>query len=193
MTGAPFQKRKGYLAIGGIGVFIAAGYLGMSLNLPVGQLTQPGAAVFPLMIGALLLFASLATVWEGWKTEPAEQVEFPTGADLGRLLSVVGLLLGYFVMLPWLGQLVSSTIFCILLMRGLSGLSWLRVVVYSFVIWGALYAVFVSCSRCRCPAGCCALTAGAVHGAIDGPVTASVVFSATRTCSQRSPARWPGR
>ena len=153
MTGAPFQKRKGYLAIGGIGVFIAAGYLGMSLNLPVGQLTQPGAAVFPLMIGALLLFASLATVWEGWKTEPAEQVEFPTGADLGRLLSVVGLLLGYFVMLPWLGQLVSSTLFCVLLMRTLSGLPWLRVIIYSAVISGVLYFVFISVLKVPMPRG----------------------------------------
>lgn len=153
MTGASFQKRKGYLAIGGIGAFLAAGYLGMSLQLPFGQLEQPGAAVFPLIAGALLLLGSLATLWEGWKMEKAEQVDVPAGADLARLLGLIGLLLGYFVLLPWLGQLISSMLFCAVLMRMLSALAWPRIVLYSAMITGMLYAVFIYLLKVPLPHG----------------------------------------
>ncbi|HEX7128169.1 MAG TPA: tripartite tricarboxylate transporter TctB family protein [Thermodesulfobacteriota bacterium] len=124
-------------------MLLAAAYLGMALQMPFGRLSQPGAAVFPLIVGGLLVVGSLATIWEGWKTGPAERVEFPAGADRARLLGVVGLLLGYFVALPWLGQLLSSTLFCILLMRLLSSLAWPRVALYSILITGTLYAVFI--------------------------------------------------
>lgn len=154
MTGtSSLQKRKGYLVIGGIGLFFAAGYLGMSFQLPFGQLEQPGAAVFPLIAGVLLLLGSLATMWEGWKMEQAEQVDFPAGADLKRLLSLIGLLLGYFLALPWLGQLVCSMLFCVLLMRVLSSLAWSRIVLYSTVMTGALYAVFIYLLKVPMPRG----------------------------------------
>jgi hypothetical protein len=38
------QKRKAYLVMGGMGLFFAVGYLGMSFQFPFGQLDQPGAA-----------------------------------------------------------------------------------------------------------------------------------------------------
>ena len=63
-----------------------------------------------------------------------EQVDLPAGADLRRLLSLIGLLLGYFLALPWLGQIISSMLFCALLMRVLSDLGWTRIVAYSLVI-----------------------------------------------------------
>jgi putative tricarboxylic transport membrane protein len=147
------QKRKGYLAVGGIGAFFAAGYLGLSAQLPLGEMRQPGAALFPLMAGLLLLAGSLAAIWEGWKMERAEQVEFPVGADLARLLAVVALLLGYFIALPWLGQLLSSTLFCVLLMRTLSSLSWQRLILYSVVMSGTLYVAFIYVLKVPMPRG----------------------------------------
>jgi putative tricarboxylic transport membrane protein len=155
MTGtSSLQKRKGYLIIGGVGLFFAAGYLGMSFQLPFGQREQPGAAVFPLIAGVLLLLGSLATMWEGWKMEQVDQVDFPAGADLKRLLSLIGLLLGYFVALPWLGQLICSMLFCALLMRVLSDrLAWPRIVLYSAGITGALYAVFIYLLKVPMPRG----------------------------------------
>lgn len=153
MTGAAVQKRKGYLVIGGIGVVFAAAYLGMSLQLPLGQMQEPGAAVFPLIAGVLLLLGAVATLWEGWKMQGAEQVEFPAGADLKRLLCLVGLLLAYFIALPWLGQLIGSMLFCVLLMRVLSNLAWPRIVVYSAVMTAALYGVFIHLLKVPMPRG----------------------------------------
>ena len=69
MKTTSFQKRKAYLATGGIVLFFAAGYLGMSVQLPFGKLDQPGAGVFPVMVAVLLMLASLTTMWEGWQLD----------------------------------------------------------------------------------------------------------------------------
>jgi len=150
---AAVQKRKGYLAIGGLGTFFAAGYLGLSFQLPLGQMRQPGAALFPLMAGVLLLAGSLAAIREGWKMDRTDAAQFPVGADLARLLAVVALLLGYFVLLPWLGQLASSTLFCVLLMRTLSSLSWPRLILYSVIMTGTLYVAFIYVLKVPMPRG----------------------------------------
>lgn len=73
----------------------------------------------------------------------ATRVEFPAGADRKRLLGLLGLLLGYFLALPWVGQFIGSTLFCILLMRVLSDLGWTRIVAYSLALAIALQVAFV--------------------------------------------------
>jgi putative tricarboxylic transport membrane protein len=154
MTGNSVQKRTGYLAIGGFGIFLSAAYLGMAADLPFGEVAQPGAAVFPIISGVLLLIGSLAALWEGWKMAPGERADIPAGKDRKRLLALIGLLLAYFVCLPWLGQLVVSTLFCWALMRLLSNqLSWLRSAVYSAIIGFTLYAVFVHLLKVPMPRG----------------------------------------
>ncbi len=153
MQTTSFSKRKGYLALGGLGLLFSAAYLGVSLRLPFGQMDQPGAAVFPVLSGALLMFSSLTALWEGWRLDRAEKVVLPAGADLKRLLILAGLLLGYFLLLPWLGQVVGSLLFCILLIRLLSGLGWVRVLVYSPIVSFLLYFVFVYFLKVPMPRG----------------------------------------
>ena len=153
MKTAAFQKRKGYLVIGGIGTLLAVGYLGLSLQLPFGQMDQPGAAVFPIIVGITLLLASLSTLWEGWRLDSALQVDLPTGTDRKRLLSLIGLLFVYFFALPWLGQIIASTLLCVLLIRLLSDLGWPRTIAYSLAISFMLYGVFVFLLKVPMPQG----------------------------------------
>ncbi len=153
MKNTSVSKRNAYLVIGSAGLFLSLGYLGKSFQLPFGGLHQPGAAIFPVFVGVILMLASLATIWEGWKLEKAERIDVPVGIDRRRLLSLTGLLLGFFLALPWLGQTISSTLFCILLMRVLSDLSWPRIVVYSLPITTAIYLIFVSVLKVPMPRG----------------------------------------
>ena len=153
MKTAAFQKRKGYLVMGGGGLLTAAVYLGLSFRLPFGEMDQPGAAIFPVLVGIVLVVASLTTLWEGWRMDRAEEVDLPGGADIRRLLILIGLLLGYFLALPWLGQIVSSLLFCMLLIRVLSHLGWTRIVAYSLTISISLYAVFVILLKVPMPRG----------------------------------------
>ena len=153
MTTATVPKRTGYIGAGIAGLLIAAGYLAMALDLPFGHLDQPGAGVFPIVTGAILVVASLIAIWEGIKLDPTTRIEMPVGTDLKRLLSLIVLLFGFLIVLPLLGQVIASTLFCILLMRCLSDLGWARIVAYSVIMCGALYVVFVMFLKVPLPLG----------------------------------------
>jgi putative tricarboxylic transport membrane protein len=139
--------------MGGCGLLAAAAYVGFSLQLPFGEIDQPGAAIFPVVVGVILIFASLATLWEGWRLDRDTRVEVPAGVDRLRLLSVTALLLGYFLALPVLGQFICSALFCAFLMRLLSDLGWRRIAVYSLVISIGLYALFMKLLQVPMPRG----------------------------------------
>lgn len=153
MQATSIQKRKGYLAVGAAGLLFSAGYLGMATQLAFGEIARPGAGVFPMVVGAMLAFTSLATLWEGWRTNTGERVELPAGQDRQRLLALIGSLLLYILVLPWLGQILASTLFLILLMRVLSEVSWPRVIAYSLAISLSLYGVFVLLLNVPMPRG----------------------------------------
>jgi hypothetical protein len=148
------QKRKGYLAIGGTGVALAAVYLALTFRLPFGTLAKPGAGLFPLVAVMTLLIASVLALREGWAMPKDLEVEFPAGEDRRRLL-LLGLgLIAYVALLPWLGQLVCSALLCIGLIRMLSdSLSWPRVVVAGLLMSVLLYAVFVVALKVPMPRG----------------------------------------
>ncbi len=154
MKAARFSKANAYLLVGGMGLAVAVGYLTVALGLPFGRLDQPGAAVFPIFVAAVLVVASLATIHEGWSTSAEQFVEFPAGADGRRVVYLVLLLFGFFFALPWLGQLISSTLFCVLLMRVLSaGVGWTRTVAYSAVLALAIDLVFEKLLKVPLPHG----------------------------------------
>lgn len=143
MKDGAIEKRTAYLSIGAIGVLLAASYLGAALQVPFGQLDQPGPGTFPVVVGVVLLIASILTMWEGWHAESRLRVDVPPSADLRRVGGAVALLFGFLIAMPILGYVISSGLFCILMMRILSNLNWARIVVYSLVMCGALYILFI--------------------------------------------------
>ena len=153
MEPVAFSKGKGYLIVGGIGLVVSIGYLVMALRLPFGRLSQPGAGVFPVFVGIALIAGSLLAMREGWSASGREKIEFPGGPDRLRVIGLVVLLLAFFAALPWLGQLVSSALFCVLLIRMLSKLSWLRTVAYALAIAVAIDVVFEIALKVPLPRG----------------------------------------
>jgi putative tricarboxylic transport membrane protein len=153
MEAATYQKRRAYLALGSVGIVFATLYVAASIQLPLGQLDRPGAGIFPIGVGLVLLVASFCTLREGWCMAAANSYELPRGRDRFRILALIALLLGFFFALPWLGQIVSSTIFCILLMRILSNLSWIRIVIYSIVLSLAIDLAFEVLLKVPLPQG----------------------------------------
>lgn len=153
MAVAAVQKRKGYLAIGGACLLLGACYLGLAVELPFGALDQPGAAVFPVVVGAFMVVMSLLTIWEGWRMPLGDVAEFPVGEDLQRLLGLVAALLVYFAALPWVGQLIGSAFFATVLIRLLSGKSWLQCAALGAIVAALLYAVFVVALKVTMPRG----------------------------------------
>jgi hypothetical protein len=153
MQSVNWSRSKGYIVVGAIGICLSVLYLALSFQMPMGRVRQPGAGVFPVISGFLLLLGSVSALWEGMKQRNSEKVELPAGSDLWRLLTVLGGVLGYLILLPVLGQLISSTLFCFVLIRALSSLRIWRVMLYAVLMAGAAYVLFVRILMLPMPAG----------------------------------------
>ena len=153
MQSVQWSRSKGYIVVGAIGICLSVFYLALSFQMPMGRVRQPGAGVFPVISGFLLLLGSVSALWEGMKQRNSEKVELPAGSDLLRLLAVLGGVLGYLILLPVLGQLISSTLFCFVLIRALSSLSIWRVMLYAVLMAGAAYLLFVRILMLPMPGG----------------------------------------
>jgi hypothetical protein len=151
MSNRTISKRTAYLSTGGFGLFLSAGYVAIAMQLPFGEMDAPGAGLFPVLVGAILCFASIATIVEGWKTPRAEGIEIPAGQDRARLFKLIALLGLYFGTMPWLGYTLSSCGFALLLMRLLSPLSWLRCSAYAALMTGTIYLCFIALLKVPMP------------------------------------------
>lgn len=148
------SKSHGYIGAGLFGALLSAGYLRMTLDLPMGEMDQPGAGVFPLLVAGILCFASVSAIWEGWRNrKTTTRLDLPEGEDRLRLFKLIGLLAIYFLAIPWLSFLLSSVIFCTLLIRLLSALTWTRASLYALIMSGAVYLIFIFLLKVPMPAG----------------------------------------
>jgi|LakMenE18May11ns_1017448.scaffolds.fasta_scaffold9729204_2 hypothetical protein len=143
MTASTISKKKSYVTAGIFGLLLSVGYLHMALDLPMGALDEPGAGLFPILVSAIMAFASLATLWEGMKAPATDAIDIPSGTDRARLIKLILLLSAYFVAIPWLGYSVSSFLFCAALIRLLSKSSWVRCAVYAAIMTAVVYGVFI--------------------------------------------------
>lgn len=154
VTVQDISKSQGYIGAGLFGVMLSAGYLHITLALPMGEMDQPGAGVFPLLVAAVFFCASVSAIWEGWRHRKASTpLDFPEGADRQRLFKLIGLLAIYFLSMPWLGFSLSSLLFCTLLIRLLSTLTWARSALYALLMLGAIYFIFIFLLKVPMPGG----------------------------------------
>lgn len=148
------SRSQGYLGAGIVGILLSAGYLHMTMDLPMGEMDQPGAGVFPILIAGVLFVASISALWEGWQRRAdSPALDLPHGSDAIRLIKMIVLLLIYFLVIPWLGFLLSSLLFCTILIRLLSTLSWMRCAIYALVMSGVVSLVFIYLLKVPMPAG----------------------------------------
>lgn len=148
------SRSMGYIGAGIVGILLSSGYLHMTLELPMGEMDQPGAGVFPLLVAGILFVASVSALWEGWqRRENSPALDLPEGSDRTRLLKMIGLLLIYFLAIPWAGFSLSSILFCTLLIRLLSTLGWKRCLLYSFLMTAVIHLIFITILKVPMPAG----------------------------------------
>ncbi len=148
------SRSTGYMGAGIVGILLSAGYLHMTLELPMGEIDQPGAGVFPLLVAGVLFVASISSLWEGWHHRAhSPTLDLPEGSDRTRLLKLIALLLVYFLIIPWAGFSLSSILFCALLIRLLSELTWIRSAVYALLMTAAIHIIFITILKVPMPAG----------------------------------------
>lgn len=149
------SKRRGRLVVGLLGLLLGIGYTAYTVtSLPFGSTDEPGAAVFPLVVGVGTIVVSLLTMAEAYFTHAVTgQVNFPVGQRRRTVLGLLLALVGFVLVYPLLGQYVASILFMILALRLLGSRSLVRTVVYGALIGLGVSYFFVDLLGVRLPSG----------------------------------------
>ena len=127
-------------------------------TLSVGRWHKPGAAIFPIALGALLAISGLSVLFERRASDGAMPATFtlPAGSDLRRLLLLLAAFALYFLVMPVIGNLVASALFLFASMWLLSddpGRSLLRLAAYAIAIALCFEWFFVRLLKVQMPGG----------------------------------------
>jgi hypothetical protein len=126
-------------------------------TLSVGRWHKPGAAIFPIAVGALLAISALSVLFErrGGGDGPAS-FTLPAGDDLRRLLLLLAAFALYFLIMPVIGNMVASALFLFASMWLLSddpNRSLLRIAAYAIAIAISFEWFFVRLLQVQMPGG----------------------------------------
>jgi hypothetical protein len=126
-------------------------------TLSVGRWHKPGAAIFPIALGALLAISALSVLFER-RDDGAmpTSLTLPAGADLRRLLLLLTAFALYFLAMPVIGNMVASALFLFASMWLLSddpARSLLRLAAYAIAIAISFEWFFVRLLKVQMPGG----------------------------------------
>ncbi len=130
-----------------IGVDIAALVLSIlyligALGYPMGTMEQPGPGRYPVLVGALLIIASIGSLAHNLWKPATGTLSLPKGRNLVRVLTIIAGTFAYVVLLPYTGHLIAAvvTVFIVLQTMGLS--SWLWKIGFTVLIALGSYYLF---------------------------------------------------
>jgi hypothetical protein len=143
--------------VGGLALLLGAAYaFDAWQTLSMGRWHRPGAAIFPIAIGGLLVIAAVSVLLEkhGNAEDPMPaSFSLPAGADLHRLLKMLAAFALYFLAMPVIGNLIASALFLLAAMRILSNKSTLRLALYAVTAALTFEVFFVRLLKVQMPAG----------------------------------------
>ncbi|GAA4715461.1 Tripartite tricarboxylate transporter TctB family protein [Promicromonospora umidemergens] len=131
----PVANLAACLTTAAVGVAGAVAAVALGLGTPA----QPGAGLWPLAVSVAVVVLSLAQVLIGRRGGDGEKF------SRYSWLSLVGLatLLGLVALLPVIGFEIPSLLLSVVWMKFLGGETWRSALLYSALVVGVLYAVFV--------------------------------------------------
>jgi hypothetical protein len=157
MSGRSFSLVSGRRVTALIGLALSAGYTFYAWQeLGFGRVHRPGAAIFPLAVGAIIAVASIAILLE--RRDTANEIHgasfsLPGGEDLRRLAFVLGAFAIYFVAMEYIGHMIASALFLFVAMAVLSDKSRIRLATYAVVIAVLFELFFVRFLQVQMPYG----------------------------------------
>ncbi|MFI6426461.1 tripartite tricarboxylate transporter TctB family protein [Promicromonospora sp. NPDC050880] len=134
-SGGPVANLAACLVTAGVGVAGAAGAVALGL----GTLERPGAGLWPLAISVAVVVLSLAQVVVGRHGGDGERFSRYSWLSLVGLVTLLGLV----ALLPVIGFEIPALLLSLVWMKFLGGESWRSAVLFSVLVVGALYGVFV--------------------------------------------------
>jgi putative tricarboxylic transport membrane protein len=115
--------------------------------------TGPGSGFFPFWLGlAMAALAALLLVRAVRAADPGPAWA-PRGRGLARFLSVLGGVVAFVVLMPWLGMALTTVLFLIGILRLLEGHAWTTAIGVAVATAVANWAIFTWWLRVPFPTG----------------------------------------
>lgn len=128
-------------------------YLVQAARLPLGSVEQPGAGLFPILVGAFLLAVSVAHLLQDLRRSPGTPLLLPS-AEMGRrVMGVVAALGAFCLLLPWLGYGVAALGLLLAILRLFGLARWGMTAAVALVATVASYYLFAVVLGVPLPAG----------------------------------------
>jgi Tripartite tricarboxylate transporter TctB family len=145
--------------VGLLALLLAAAYtVDAWQTLSIGRWHKPGAAIFPFAVGLLLAISAISVLLERHGGEDPVPATFslPAANDLRRLLAVIGAFAIYFLIMPFVGNMIASALFLLAAMWLLSedpDKSIARLALYAVAMALGFEVFFVRLLKVQMPAG----------------------------------------
>ncbi|MDP2606170.1 MAG: tripartite tricarboxylate transporter TctB family protein [Deltaproteobacteria bacterium] len=121
-----------------------------SWRLGVGSFFRPGAGFFPFYSGALL---GVLSVILGFLAFRGKVGKAESWTDVGNTVTVSLAVLGFALLLTWLGFVITTFLFILFLLRAVERRAWLLSASAALFISAAFYVVFGLWLKAQLPAG----------------------------------------
>lgn len=109
-------------------------YLAFCFQYPLGSLEQPGAGLFPLLVGIVLVglnLTFLVQILRARKRLHPEVEPFPTGRDAGRVVLLAGSLVLFALCVKPFGYMICAAGLLAAAFRLLGPWGWIRILIVS--------------------------------------------------------------
>lgn len=165
-----FSKRGAHVKLGSVvfaGLILAVGlvYELMALNMPRGRLSYPGPGLFPMLIGIFLIATALGCLLQEIlprkKTGESpsalpltdQDSAAPGDRNVKKTFQLMGLMIGYTLVLKPLGFPISICAFMVVAIRIFGYRRWVPALTMAAVITGISYVSFVLWLKVPLPMG----------------------------------------
>ncbi len=122
-------------------------------NMGVGSFSRPGAGLFPLLSGVVLLTMSLIILFMSIRKKMSKSPEDGEGRNVSSVLYVLGTLLFFRFILPVLGYNLTAFIVLAFLIKIVGGHRWFPTIVWSIIFTSISYLLFVRWLMVQFPKG----------------------------------------
>jgi hypothetical protein len=116
--------KRAILIAGILGTVVSAFYVLMGLTYPRGTLVKPGPGIYPLFVGFIFLAGSVGTIIAAVSSPIPGNLEIPGMEARRRILTVLGGVLGYMLIISTLGYIPAAAEIVLVTLHGMGMRSW---------------------------------------------------------------------
>ncbi|MFI8595561.1 tripartite tricarboxylate transporter TctB family protein [Microbacterium sp. NPDC078428] len=147
-------QRRGRLIIGALSLLVGSAYTWQAFLMPQGTANQPGAGLWPSVVGVAWIVISIIVIIEAAvSTQVGGDVDLPTGRQRRDVIGFYVMTALFAVAIPILGIYLASAAYTIGLIKLTSSLSWWRSTLSGAIIGVAIPALFIVVLQIPLPLG----------------------------------------